>query len=215
MMNKFQKDIQKALEFYPFLQIDDSSQFVRVVGEIILEDPDLGEFDRYSVSISVLKCYPYCFPKVIVLGDKIPKVDYRHVNPDGSLCLAVPPEERLVAKNGITFKFFLDKVLVPHLSRETYREKSGNYPDGEYEHGNAGIWQFYFQKLRKIDKTMVISELRKIRNPKWPNRNERCSCGSGKKFKQCHLETWQEIKSLGDFYLDNQIETLKTDLQNG
>lgn len=213
-MSRLRKDVEKALAYYPLLQIDENSQFVQVAGEIILSDPELGEFDRYKVSISFLKCYPYCFPKVIELSNIIPKVDYRHVNPDGSLCLAVPPEERLVTKNGINFKFFLDKVLVPHLSRETYREKSGNYPDGEYDHGNNGIWQFYFNRLGKIDKTHVISELSEIRNSKWPNRNERCVCGSGKKFKQCHLEIWREIKSLGDNYLDNQIQTLKKDIQN-
>lgn len=212
-MSRLQKDINKAIEFYPLLQLDENSQFIKVFGEIILADPELGEFDRYSVSVSFLKCYPYCFPKVIEVSNKIPKVDYRHVNPDGSLCLAVPPEERLITKNGITFKFFLDKVLLPHLSRETFREINGEYEDGEYAHGNEGIWQFYIKNLGITDKNKIISELEQIVGSNWLSRNETCFCGSKRKFKQCHLNRWQEIKRMGDDYLKNQIETLKNDIK--
>jgi hypothetical protein len=101
------------------------------------------------------------------------------------------------------------------LSRETYREKSGNYPDGEYEHGTNGIWQYYFKRLQLADKKPVISELIQINKSKWPERNQECPCGSKNKFKNCHLSIWREIKSLGELYLDNQIETLKKDIQNG
>ncbi len=206
-------DIRKAIEDFPLLKIIERGKFIFVEGDIILTDPEYGEFDRYSVSISFLKCYPRCFPKVIETSKKIPRKDYRHVNPDGTLCLAVDPEERLISKNGISFKFFLDKVLVPHLSRETFRELNGDYVDGEYDHGNAGIWEFYIKKLGKTDKKQVLLELNEIRTSKWLGRNELCVCGSSKKFKNCHLNKWEEIKRLGDEYLKNQIETLKTDLQ--
>jgi hypothetical protein len=213
-LNKTKKDILATLEHFPFLKYLEESKFFSVQGEIALVDDDIGEFDRYSVVIQFPKEYPNCFPKVKETSKKIPRGSNRHVNPDGSLCLAVPPEEHLITKNGINFKFFIDKVLIPHLSRETYREKSGYYPDGEYEHGIDGIWQFYFQRLGINDKKQVISELSEIRNSKWPNRNAICSCGSQKKFKQCHLGKWLDIKRLGDFYLENQIETLKKEIQN-
>lgn len=212
-MSRLQKDIKKALGFYPLLHLDNKSQYVQVVGEIILTDPEIGEFDRYNVSISILKCYPHCFPKVFELSNKIPKVDYRHVNPDGSLCLAVPPEERLVTKSGINFKFFLDKVLVPHLSRETFRDLNGEYEDGEYAHGNDGIWQFYFKNLGITDKIKIINELEQIVSSNWPSRNESCPCCSKRKFKQCHLNSWQKIKSMGEDYIKNQIVTLKNDIK--
>ncbi|AEA44970.1 SEC-C metal-binding domain-containing protein [Fluviicola taffensis] len=205
-------DIRKAITHFPLLKIIENGKFLLVEGDIVLSDREYGEVDRYSVSISFLKCYPNCFPKVIETSKKIPRKDFRHVNPDGTLCLAVEPEERLISKNGITFKFFLDKVLVPHLSRETFRELNGEYADGEYDHGNAGIWEFYIKKLDNTDKKQVLLELNEIRTSKWIGRNEPCTCGSNKKFKNCHLNKWEEIKRLGDEYLKNQIENLKTDL---
>lgn len=213
-MSGLQKDIKKALEFYPLLQLDVNSQFVHVFGEIILADPELGEFDRYSVSISFLKCYPKCFPKVVETSNKIPKEDYRHVNPDGTLCLAVPPEEKAIAKNGISFKFFLDKVLVPHLARETYRDSKGFYPDGEYAHGDEGIWEFYESILNKKDRKSIIHELDQIVNSNWPERNHKCICGSGVKFKKCHLNKWTQVMKSGEIYVSSQIQILKNNINN-
>jgi hypothetical protein len=134
------------------------------------------------------------------------------VNPDQTLCLAVEPEEEAIAKNGISFKYFLDKVLVPHLARETYREIKGEYPDGEYAHGNSGIWQFYESTLKTTDRNLIISELEKIIHSKWQGRNEQCNCGSGKKFKRCHLEKWNTIMKAGRGYVIEKLEILKKEL---
>lgn len=213
-MNKLLDEIKNTLEDYPLLQLIEDGQYVRVEGDIVLSEDEYGEFDRYSVSISFPKCYPNCFPKVVETNKKIPREDYRHVNPDGTLCLAVEPEERMLTKQGIKFKFFLDKVLIPHLSRETFRELNGSYADGEYDHGYAGIWQFYSKKLETNDKQVILSELKQMTATKWPNRNSFCFCGSNKKFKRCHQPKWEELKKLGTNYLKSQIQRLKNDLKN-
>ena len=115
------QDIDLAIKFYPELQLTEYNEHIAVEGDIILRHDEIGEYDRYSVSISFPISYPRCFPKVVEESNKIPRMDNRHVNTDNTLCLAVEPEERLICKNDITFKYFLDEVLVPHLSRETYR----------------------------------------------------------------------------------------------
>ena len=103
---------------------------MRVKGEIPLVHPEKGEIDRYEVLIKFPQKFPQCFPNVVETSKKIPRTADRHINEDNTLCLAVHPEERAISKNGISFKFFLDKVLVPHLARETYKERKGVYPDG-------------------------------------------------------------------------------------
>lgn len=207
-MKKLHEDILKALDHYPLLKIADNDKFIRVKGEIILTDPEIGEFDRYSVSIAFMNCYPKCFPIVVETSNKIPRKDNRHVNPDGTLCLAVPPEERIITRNGISFKFFLDKILVPHLSRESFREYNGAYQDGEYGHGIEGIWQYYYKKLGHEDRSLIITELKMIISSKWPNRNDPCYCKSKKKFKQCHLNVWNELRLLSTEFLKGQINIL-------
>jgi hypothetical protein len=208
-MKKVIKDIDQALLFYALLKRVEEDGFVRVVGEIPLIHPEKGEFDRYNVSIRFPQAYPKCFPKVIETSKKIPREDFRHVNPDQTLCLAVEPEEKAIVKNAIRFKYFLDKVLVPHLARETFREINGAYPDGEYAHGNDGIWEFYESALETTDRKLIISELEEIVYSKWQGRNGLCKCGSGQNFKKCHLEKWNTIMKSGRNYLIEKLEQLK------
>ncbi len=200
-MKSVLRDIDKALDTYPLLQRVEEDGYIRVNGEIALTHKDVGEYDRYSVSIRFPEAYPRCFPRVIETSEKIPRIPDRHVNDDSTLCLTVEPEERRIAKNGISFKFFLDKVLVPHLSRETHRSLSPEYEDGEYAHGAEGIWKYFEEILEISGKHGLLKELEVIVETKWPGRNDRCSCGSGKKFKKCHLSKWEEVISSGKDYL--------------
>jgi len=208
-MKKVIQDIDKGLASYPLLQRVDDNGEIGVSGEIVLTHPDVGEYDRYSVSILLPKSYPYCLPKVVETSKKIPREADRHINTDFTLCLAVLQKEREITKNGIGFKFFLDKVLIPHLSRETYCEMNDGYEDGEYSHGVEGVWEYYEGVLSVSDKTLIVEELEKIIHSKWQGRNEPCFCSSGTKFKKCHLPKWNKIMSLGKSYVINQIEVLK------
>ena len=87
------QDIDLALKFYPKLKRIESNGRIQVEGDITLNHPEIGEYDKYSVSIGFPKCYPNCFPKVIEKSKKIPRIADRHVSPDGTLCMAVEPEE--------------------------------------------------------------------------------------------------------------------------
>lgn len=213
-MSKVIKDIDNALVDYPTLSRVVEDGFVRVKGSIPLIHPKKGEIDRYDVLIKFPNEYPKSFPKVIETSNKIPRIPDRHVNPDNTLCLAVEPEEKVLTKNGISFKYFLDRVLVPHLARETYRDSKGVYPDGEFAHGYDGIWEYYELILNEKNKFAIIKELELIVNSKWPDRNQKCFCGSGKKFKKCHLNSWTEILKSGKDYLQKQIQILKTTITN-
>jgi len=205
-------DINYAIKFYPGLKKLESNEKLKVVGDLKLHHPEIGEFDKYTVTICFPESYPKCFPKVIEESKKIPRTADRHVNSDHTLCLAVEPEERLICKNGITFKYFLDRVLIPHLGRETYRSLSGKYEDGEYKHGLEGLWDFFSQKLNITDKKSIVEELEIMLQGNWPGRNEPCFCRSKIKFKKCHLRTWEELMVLGNDYLQSRLAILKNDL---
>ncbi|MBE0662565.1 MAG: SEC-C domain-containing protein [Bacteroidales bacterium] len=175
--------------------------------------PEIGEYDKYSVSIDFPNGYPKQFPRATEKSKKIPRITDRHVNKDNTLCLAVEPEEKLICRNGITLKYFLDKVLVPHLSRETYRSLSGKYEDGEYSHGIVGLWEFFGDKLKTTDKKLIVNEFKiMLQSKRWPERNTPCLCGSKVKFKKCHLKKWKELAVLGDDYMRNILAMLKSNL---
>ena len=210
-MSKLIKDIDKALLSYPSLTRVEEGNFVRVKGTLPLTHSKHGEFDRYEVLIKFPVKYPKCFPRVIETSMKIPRIADRHVNSDNTLCLAVEPEEQSITKNGITFLYFIEKVLIPHLARETYRCAKGVYPEGEYSHGNEGIWEYFETSMNQKDRKKIISELEEIVNNRWPGRNDLCSCGSGKKFKKCHMNIWSEVLKPGKPYLIQQLQLLKLD----
>lgn len=213
-MSGITKDIDRALVNYPSLTRVVEDGFIRVRGFIPLIHPKKGEIDCYEVLIKFPQDFPKCFPKVIETSKKIPRIPDRHINPDYTLCLAVEPEEKALTHNGISFKYFLDKVLVPHLARETYRESKGVYPDGEYAHGYDGIWEYYESILKNNDRKLIIKELELIVNSNWPERNQKCLCGSGKKFKKCHLYIWIDILKSGKNYIQKQIQILKINITN-
>lgn len=207
------RDIENAIKFYPLLKlIDKKGRPTIVSGEIPLIHPNYGEFDRYSIWVSFTDNYPKRFPIVVETSNKIPKIPDRHINIDNTLCLAVLPEELKIAKNGISFKFFLDKVLVPHLSRETYYSMEKEYPSGEYEHGSDGIWKYFEEILNVSDKLLIIKELQKIEETKQLKRNEKCYCESGKNFKKCHLKKWDKVLEMGRNNLKLIIGDLKKEI---
>lgn len=211
-MSKLIKDIDKALLSYPSLTRVEEGDFIRVKGTIPLTHSKQGEFDRYEVLIKFPVKYPKCFPRVIETSMKIPRIADRHVNSDNTLCLAVEPEEQSITKNGITFLFFIEKVLIPHLARETYRSAKGVYPEGEYSHGHEGIWEYFESSMNQKDRKKIVSELEEILNNPWPGRNDLCSCGSGKKFKKCHMIRWSQILKPGKSYLTEQLQLLKANI---
>jgi hypothetical protein len=207
------RDIETALKSYPLLKIFEREGKVFVTGEIPLTHSSYGEFDCYSVCIRFPIDYPKRFPIVIETSKKIPRIPNRHINDiDNSLCLAVLPEELKISKNGITFKYFLDKILVPHLSRETYYSIEKKYPDGEYEHGSDGIWKYFQEILEITDREILLFELNKIINAQWVGRNEDCGCGSRLKFKKCHLSKWNKVLETGKENMKLIIEHLKKEI---
>lgn len=209
------KDIRKALKYYPALKLVEDKELISVVGEIPLIHQSFGEFDRYSVSIRFTTAYPFCFPRVVETSKKIPRKLNRHINSDKTLCFGVYQDEYQCAQNGITFKYFLDKILVPHLSRETYRSMEGIYPDGERGHGVEGVWDYYFEHTGVTQKDDILTELNlvlKFQNA--PGRNELCYCGSEKKFKQCHLDSYNKIMVIGYKRLKAIVSLLTENLKN-
>lgn len=204
------EDIKAALIKYSGLKLDDGGEAIIVKGDIDVLDPKtLVSIDTFSVELSYPPCFPYCFPFVIETSNKIPRTLDRHVfvNDGGILCLAVKPDEKLQCARGITTLRFLDRVLVPRLAEEYVVNNGGKY-EHEYPHTKNAIWEFYMKLLnvQKPEKILPFFDMLINNNlPKgfWP-----CTCGSAKKFKQCHLQNVVDIGKLGTPYLKEQYKWL-------
>jgi hypothetical protein len=209
----FVEDIEIALRKYPGLKIVQAEEGNKnLAGEIDVVHEESGTLiETFAVEVHYPEKFPFCFPKVFETSGKIERTLSRHVNTaNGSICLVVPPEERLICKHGISTLWFLDNVLYPRLAEEFVVMNGGKY-QGEYSHGGAnGYWEYYMRKLNITNTDLVLSILEVIAKKQLPVGHNPCICGSGKKFKKCHLKSTVEISDLGASHLNSDIQFLRS-----
>lgn len=210
-MNKFQTEINTTLSKFPGLKIMEQNALTALEGKIQLEDGEFGGvYDSYNLRIVIGKCFPNCFPKVFELDKKIPRIPSRHVNPDGSLCLGVPQQELMITRSGIKLLDFVEYIVKPHLSRETFREIKGYYPHGEYSHGWKGILENFYDQYQTESSEDVLRILSAIINNQLPDRmSEVCVCGKNRKYRKCHRVAIDETLKLNFNYIKEMYIGLK------
>ena len=97
-----------------------------------------------------------------------------HFYGDGSCCLGLGyrPESRLMIDR------FMTELVVPFFYRLSYVSKYGIGAArgnlwGEYSHGGVGVYE------HRMELSWIASQR--------SGRNDACPCGSGRKYKRCHL----------------------------
>ena len=182
-----------------FQDIDFSKEKNRIFGELSFSafydgeklylNPEKGQAHKYfngyyEIEIHLSTSDIYGLPKVYETGGKILnfanenniEIKDMHLNGDKSCCLGVftPNElnEMTLYKyiTGPVFSFFAWQAY-----RMTFMEKP---PWGEHPHCN---WQL-------IQNKKILMEMFKC------GRNDRCPCGSGRKFKNCCLDKFETFK---------------------
>ena len=104
----------------------------------------------------------------------VPTADI-HVSSDGSCCLGI----RFTQERRFSIKNFLVELVVPYFYWLSYAEQFGIDATrrdlwGEYSHGHRGMIEYH-------EEIGSLSETR-------PGRNDPCPCGSGRKYKHCHMD---------------------------
>lgn len=143
----------------------------------------------------------------------LPDIDL-HIYPDNSLCLVGALDERSPAN----LRAFLDGPVLQFFYDQSYFERYGRRPRGEYSHGVLGIVENYFDGCEtKGDEFMTgcLNILKK--SQQWPSvrrlllGNEiikghwPCLCGSGRRFKNCHPKVFQGLWQLGKAVRENPV----------
>lgn len=210
MLEKVEHDIKIALEIFPKLKFKRVSKGIyHINGEIDIFDNNNIYWDSFQIKITTPLNYPYSFPIVYVVGDRIPaKVD-RHINADRSCCLDVLNEIILRSEKGITIRQFFTEYVIPFFANQLYFEKNKHWANGDYLHYDDGIVQFYKEQtnLNTIDGILLL--LNKIPTIKKMRRNDDCYCNSNLKFKRCHLQSLHKILSLPPEKVIEDIRLIK------
>ncbi|MCB9179570.1 MAG: SEC-C domain-containing protein [Flavobacteriales bacterium] len=131
--------------------------------------------------------YPHVPPLLFEDQGRIKREGDWHVNNDGSLCLGPEVSELRKYMGRAHLLDWLDRSALPFLANHLYRERTGDYLNGEFSHGVEGIWEYYMDEW-KCSPGEVRRRLQFLSGVKKPGRQDQCHCGSGLPWRKCH---WQ------------------------
>ncbi len=172
---------------YPTLHIEEVDGRILIRGSFSISYQGTA-LDWYLIELSLPDDYPMSPSVVREVGGRIPRELDRHVNSDGSLCLAVS-EDMWIKWNG---KFdvanFLEGPIRNFLIGNSLVELGHKWPYGERAHGSAGVCEFYREAVGIGKPEQVLQLLGYLSKERvkghWP-----CPCGSGRNVRNCHRET--------------------------
>ena len=175
-------------------------------GELFITDND-----SYCIEISNISRFPNSFPLVRELGGRIPQKADRHIYPkEGYCCFTTPIKEKVLLNRHIkTLNDFIAEIVIKFFLNNSFYEINGKYATGEYSHGTMGIIESY-QEITKIkDINSLIVFLTMIIDGNKSDRNERCLCNSGIKWKNCHLRIFEELNLIEKSIIKNDLDLIK------
>lgn len=153
---------------------------IEIIGE---QGEKWGAFD---VRVVLPRSYPEGLPALYELNGRIKADADWHINEDGSCCIGPWAGEMRKYQGRITLIDWLDRSVVPFLANHLYKERFGHYRSGEYSHGVKGIMEYY-QELWSFDLPEIIKRLRQVTGVDRPAAKEKCFCGSGERYVNCHM----------------------------
>jgi hypothetical protein len=163
--------------------------------------------DAYEVEIIVPPSFPRELPLVKETAGRIPK-DF-HTNDDGRLCLGSPVRQHLELKKSPTLSGFMEHCVIPYLYGFSFREKHGQLPFGELEHGMKGIRQD-FAEVFGVRHYQAAVRMVQLAGMKKSDANKRpCPCGGGRRLGKCHNHRVNVLrKQLGGTWFREQYRWL-------
>ena len=169
--------------------------FDRGTGQLKLGDTDehraLGTFlcDAFKVRIDLGHMRDNGWPRIYEIGRRRFDIAEQnqcvmadlHFFEDGACCLSL----KYAAERNLTLERFISELVIPFFYRLSYTDRYdlATAKDdlwGEYPHGVAGEIEYQDEILQLAGNN--------------PGRNQPCPCGSGLKYKRCHLDEVEAVK---------------------
>jgi len=157
-----------------------------IEGVIPLRDSNGNVVYDYKISID----FQFAIPNVKELEELIPHDIDRHLYPsDWSLCLGYPLALlSFWINSGYDCCVYVEKKVLPYLANQYYFDRNGEWFIKGLDHGIGGTMEFYSKIFKTDNNVIILSRLGDVLNNKKYGRNALCFCGSGLKYKNCHLK---------------------------
>lgn len=180
---------------YPTLghRIDEDSGSVHLEGTLVYRTA-CGIPAEVPVRIDFPFDYPRREPRAFdVAGQFEHSLDRHFATDEGACCLWLPPKSRWDPSDPDTLLKFLDEVVV-FFHRQLVYDAGGQvvWPGPQYGHRIDGYEQWITEEFGNVQALRAFIPILNA-NLK-VGRNERCPCGSDRKFKRCHNEMLEHIR---------------------
>jgi len=170
---------------YPTLHaFRNTAGHVEIAGAYVVRGSSGEELDRYSISIVLLPEFPDKLPIVRETGGRIPWHEDRHVERDGRACVMIEEDRWHSFPSGSSIIDFIKVPVANYFLSQSYFEEHGEWPFGEWEHGQEGIFQYY-RWLIGTEEDLTVYRFLHVISRHELKRHLECPCGSGKKIKRC------------------------------
>lgn len=161
---------------------DSGEDKLRIGSDDATASMDLYLSDSFSIRTDLAALDRNGWPAVFEVSGRYAKVAERenvetidlHFFPNGACCLGL----QFLAGRRTTLKEFIDELVVPFFYRLAYTDLHGLAASrdslwAEYSHGERGLREYLADVARIATRGL--------------GRNDPCACGSGRKYKRCHL----------------------------
>jgi SEC-C motif len=180
---------------YPTLgyRIDDEAGSVHLEGTLVYRAA-CGIPTAVPVRIDFPFDYPRREPRALDVARLFEhSLDRHFATDDGVCCLWLPPKSRWDASDPDTLLTFLDEVVV-FFHRQLVYDAGGQaeWPGPQYGHRIDGYEQWIAEEFG--DEQALSAFIPILNAHVKVGRNEKCPCGSGRKFKKCHNEKIEQIR---------------------
>lgn len=141
----------------------------------------------------------------IVNKHKIADKRRLHVNQGekDSLCLYPKPLELERYSNSVDLVEFLRQYVVPFLFGLSFFDQHGNWPWGEYAHGDLGLFEYYAERQEERDVAIaqhcynaLSKQGKQIVDEADYLRQRQCLCDSTMLFRKCHAKALKGLQDL-------------------
>jgi hypothetical protein len=208
--SSFERDFIIAKDRFPKLQYRwfAKNRIWVIVGELDICDTAGVYWNTFRIAMLVPSSYPFCVPIVIERSKIVPRDIDWHISPDGECCLDAEHSLLAMSKTGINIGDFIAEKVYSFFANQIHKLKSEKYAGAEYAHHTEGIIQYYVEELNVPSAMATLQTLNQILNKQSLGRNDKCTCGSGLKLKNCHKKQIQIIKSFGRVKIQEDIQDI-------
>lgn len=184
-------EVKDAINFnQPRLHVEINGQSFLIRGTFLVFEAGAvcnpaGPLTRFEIELIIPDRFPHVQPELFEIGGRIPWKLCRHINGDGSCCVAVW-EHWLIKADDISIAGYLNGSVNGFFLGQYYYENNGEWPFGEFSHGREGLIEAYSDLLGMPPREQNIVNCLQTLAQGWPKGHRLCPCGSNEKLSNCH-----------------------------